>query len=570
MKKEQLSNLFERFADLLEFNGDTPFKINAYRRAARTLAELDGEIEPYWREGRLGELAGIGKGLQEKIEQFLSQGRIRQYDELLERAPKQLFELLSIPHFGPKTAALAHKELGVQTLEDLNSALENGSLAALPGMGAKKIEKIRQGLEFRRAAEKRISIGYALPLAEEAVSYLREKAGDAVGRISPAGSVRRVRETVHDVDILVETDRGLEVIGLFTKWPRVSRVLGAGHTKASVMIDDRFQIDLRAVKGESWGAALQYFTGSAAHNVRIRELARKKGDKVNEYGIFAGEDRVGGEKESDVYSRIGMPWIAPELREDRGEIEAALQDRLPDLIEPGDIRADLHVHSTWSDGQLPMEQMASHLRERGYAYMAFCDHSRAAYYANGLDPERLRRQGEEIMSLNERMAGFTVLAGVEVDILPDGKLDLDDETLAGLDFVIASIHSAFNSDPTARTLAAMENRYVDVIAHPTGRLISRRGGFEIDMERVIEGAARTGTALEINAYWDRLDLSDLNVKRAVESGVRLAINTDAHHPHHLPMMALGVGTARRGWASARDVINTLPLEQLRKWQKRSR
>lgn len=568
MKNQQVAEILEKMADLLEFKGEIPFKIAAYRKASRTINDLTEDIETIWQEGRLAEIPGVGKGLQGKIEQFLAEGKIRQLDELLEQVPRDIFELLSIQNFGPKSVALAYKKLGVETLDDLEKVLDDGRLATLPGMGAKKVENIRKGLELRKTAGSRISIGIALPIVDEVISYIKEKAGSKIGRISPAGSVRRNRETVHDIDILAETDHGGEVIEIFTHMPRVTQVLGAGETKGSVVLDDRFQVDLRAVKSESYGAAQQYFTGSKDHNVHLREIAKKNGYKINEYGIYKSEDKVGGEDEKDIYHLLNMSWIPPELRENRGEIEAALKDALPELVTVQDIKADLHIHSTYSDGQLTIEEMAEQVRSMGYSFMAFCDHSKSAVYANGLDEKRLLQEIQEIRQLNEKYDDFVVLAGSEVDILPDGSLDFSDEILAQLDFVVASIHSAFKTDPTMRTLAAMENKYVDVIAHPTGRLISRREGFSLDMDQVIAKAAETGTALEVNSYWDRLDLSDINVKKAVESGVKISINTDSHHPNHLSMMALGVGNARRGWAKKSDVINAMTLDELRAWQKR--
>lgn len=562
-------DILEKFADVLEFKGEMSFKINAYRRAARSIGDLTEDIEKIWREGRLSDIPGVGKALVEKLDQFLRTGRIRQLDEHLKTVPKELFELLSIQNFGPKTAALAFKELGVETLKDLSVVAQDGRLAKLPGMGPKKVDNIIKSLQLYETAQKSISIGKATSLIAEMIAYLEETAGDKIRQISAAGSVRRFKETVHDIDILAETDDGKAVIEQFVAFPHVTRVLGAGDTKGSVLLDDRYQVDVRAIPGESYGAAQQYFTGSKAHNVKLREIAKKQGCKINEYGIFQGENKIGGASEEDIYSALGMSWIAPELREDRGEIEAAQANALPELLTLDDIRADLHTHTTNSDGQHSLDELVGFVRQRGYAYMAVCDHSRSAVYANGLDEQQLLRAIEEIHRLNERMKDFSILAGAEVDILSDGRLDYNDDLLKKLDFVVASIHSAFQQDPTARTLAAMENPYVDVIGHPTGRLISRREGFRLDMERVFETAQRTGTALEVNSYWDRLDLNDVNIRRAVSSGVKLSINTDAHHKNHLSMMALGVGTARRGWAKKEDVINTFTIDALRAWQKRN-
>ncbi len=570
MHNKKIAEIFNQIADILEFKGELIFKINAYRKAARAIGDLSEDIQSLWRDGRLSEIPGVGKGLQEKIDEYFTAGQISELQELAQHIPSGLFELLSVQNFGPKTAALAYKELGVETLADLRRVIEDGSLAKLPGMGAKKVENIRKGLEFRLAAEERLSIGLAVPIVEAVVAKLREKLGNKIKRLSPAGSVRRGRETVHDIDLLAESEHGAEVVDAFVHLPGVTQILGAGETKGSVIFDGRVQMDIRVVPTPSFGAALQYFTGSKDHNVHLREIAKKLGYKINEYGIFKDEQQVGGEREEDIYSRLGMCWIPPELREDRGEIEAAQNNNIPTLIEPKDILADLHAHSTYSDGLLSLEDMAKAMRAMGYRYMAFCDHSKSATYANGLDANRLLEQVERIRSLNKKLKDFTILAGCEVDILADGSLDFDDEILAQLDFVVASIHSGFKSNPTQRTIRAMQNPYVDVIGHPTGRLISRREGYEIDVKAIIETAAETGTALEINSYWDRLDLSDVNVRVAIEKGVKICINTDAHHQEDVAMMRYGIATARRGWARKEDVINTFTLEQLKKWQKRNR
>jgi DNA polymerase (family X) len=570
MKNSTVARILDQMTDLLEFNGEMIFKINAYRKASRVIAELPEDIEMLHQQGRLSGIDGIGKGLQEKIAEYLCTGHITQMQELLDKSPKELFELLSIQHFGPKTAALAFSRLGVETLADLERVIQDGSLATLPGMGAKKVENIKKGLELRKSAEERVSIGLAIPIVQTVMDYLQAKAGKKLGRISVAGSLRRGKETVHDMDILAETDHGAELVQLFVNMPGVTRVLSAGDTKGAVMLNDRVQTELRAVPADSFGAAQQYYTGSKEHNVHLREIAKKLGYKINEYGIFEGDKKIGGKNEEEIYAALGMTWMPPELREDRGEIEAALEHKIPELVTFADVKADLHVHSIYSDGQLSLQEMATHVCDMGYRYMCFCDHSKSARYANGMETRRLLGQIEAIRELNKKTAPFQILAGVEVDILPDGSLDYADDILAQLDFVVASIHSAFKTDPTARTISAMQNRFVDVIGHPTGRLISRREGFELDMARVIEVAAQTGTALEINSYWDRLDLSDLNARQAIQAGAKLAINTDAHHPEHLPMMHFGVATARRGWVQKKDVINCMTLAALKKWQKRNR
>lgn len=570
MKNQKVAEVLDQIADLLEFHGHVVFKINAYRRASRVISEMSEDLEQVWKEGRLAEIPGIGKGLQAHLDEYFKTGDIRQRRELLDQSPRELFDLLAVQHFGPKSAALAFRELGVQSLADLQQVIDDGRLAKLPGMGEKRVDNIRKGLQTLQTAGDRVSIGVAVPLCQTVMDYLREQSGAQLGRLSPAGSLRRGKESVHDIDLVAETDNGANLIQRFVAMPGVTRVLGAGDTKASIVFNDRVQIDLRAVPSASYGAALQYFTGSKEHNVRLREIARAAGYKINEYGIFRAEQSVGGRREEEIYETLGMRWIPPELREDRGEIESALQGGLPELITFKDMKAELHVHSVYSDGQLTLEEMARHVAEMGYAYMSFCDHSQSARYANGMEIPRLQEQMEAIRRLNKKMAPFKVLCGVEVDIRADGSLDYPDRILAELDFVVASIHSAFKTDPTERTIQAMRNPYVDVIGHPTGRLISRREGFAIDLNRVLPVAAETGTALEINSYWDRLDLGDVNARAAVQAGVKLSINTDAHSPEHLTMVHFGIATARRGWVRKEDVINCMPLSRFKRWQKRSR
>jgi len=570
MKNKKVAEMFDQIADLLEFHGHVVFKINAYRKAGRVISEMTEDLEQVWKEGRLAEIPGVGKGLQAHIDEFFRTGDIRQRRELQEQSPRELFDLLAVQNFGPKTAAIAFRELGVQSLADLQQVIDDGRLAKLPGMGEKRVENIRKGLQTLQTAGERVSIGVAVPLCQTVIDYLREQSGSQLGRISPAGSLRRGKESVHDVDLVAETENGGNLIQRFVTMPGVTRILGAGDTKGTVLFNDRVQIDLRAVPPDSYGAALQYFTGSKEHNVRLREIARAAGYKINEYGIFKAEESVGGRREEEIYEALGMRWIPPELREDRGEIESALQGGLPELITFEDMKAELHVHSVYSDGQLTLEEMARHIADMGYAYMSFCDHSQSARYANGMEIPRLQQQMEAIRRLNKKMAPLKILCGVEVDIRADGSLDYPDQVLAELDFVVASIHSAFKTDPTERTIRAMRNPYVDVIGHPTGRLISRREGFAIDLNRVLQVAAETGTALEINSYWDRLDLGDVNARAAVQAGVKLSINTDAHAPEHLAMGHFGIATARRGWVRKEDVINCMPLSRFKKWQKRSR
>ncbi|NOY76446.1 MAG: DNA polymerase/3'-5' exonuclease PolX [Calditrichaeota bacterium] len=562
MKNRTIATMFEKIADVLEFQGEIPFKVNAYRKAARIIGDMQEDIEDVWREGRLKDIPGIGTALASKIEEFLTTGKMSKYEEVVSSVPAGLIELLEIQNMGPKTVALAYKKLGVENLEDLKRVIADGSLAQLPGMGQKKVENILKGIELHERAQERISIGVALPLVEELISELKSRTN--LEKIQPAGSTRRMKETVGDIDILVETDRGADIIQTFVHLPQVTRILAAGDTKGSVIVEDRIQVDLRAIPKESYGAALQYFTGSKAHNIHLREIAKKKGLKINEYGVFRGDEKIGGAEEQDVYHALNLDWIPPEMREDRGEIDLAARHQLPRLIEQTDIQGDLHVHSKWSDGGATIEEIARAALAKGYRYIAISDHSKSVKYARGLEEERLLQKLDDIKAVQEKIPEIKILAGAEVDILSDGTLDYPDEILARLDIVIAAIHQGFKQQVTERMLAAMDNPYVFIIAHPTGRLISKREGYIMELDRVMKKAAETGTVLEINSYYDRLDLSDMNARRAREMGIKLSINTDTHQLYQLDMIKLGVGVARRAWLQPKDVINTYSLDELLK------
>ncbi len=561
MKNRAIADMFDRIADALELKGEIAFRVNAYRRASRVIQDLSEDIETVWKEGRLKEITGIGEGMAQKIEQFLSTGTMEKYEELTQEVSAELLELLAIQGLGPKTLFLAQKELEIGNLEDLRRAVDDGSLEKLPGMGAKKVDNIRKGIQLFLASKERISLGVALPIAEAIIGRLRDIAG--VKRISMAGSLRRHRETVGDIDILCEGEDGEGIIRAFTALPGVERVLASGDTKGSIVVEGGTQVDLRVVEPGSYGSALQYFTGSKEHNVRLREMAKKRGLKISEYGVFKGEKKIGGRDEEDIYRAVGLPLIVPELREDRGEVEAALEGRLPELVSFSDFRGDFHVHSAYSDGSDSIMALAQKAISVGYDFVAICDHSKSASYAGGIDEATLLAQLEEIKSVNADLKGFRVLSGSEVDIKADGSLDFADDVLAKLDVVVASIHSGFKQRVTERILTAMKNPHVDIIGHPTGRLISRREGYEVDLERVMRGAAETGTALEINAYPDRMDLSDVHCRRARELGITLAVGTDAHYLEQLDFMKFGVAVARRGWLERADLLNTFTAAELK-------
>lgn len=564
----EIARIFNEIADILEIKGDNPFKIRAYRKAAQNLEAISEKIEDLAREGKLTKIPGIGKDLASKIIEYIESGKISDYEKLKEEVPATLLELLSIPGVGPKKAKLFYERLGIKSIKELEEAAKKGMLAGLPGVGAKTEEKILKGILLWRKSRERRPLGKILPIAQEIVNELKKC--PSVKKISPAGSLRRMKDTVKDLDILVVSSEPMEIMERFVSLPFVMEVLGMGPTKSSILTKDAFQIDLRVVPEESFGAALQYFTGSKNHNIHLRQLALKRKLKVSEYGVFNAENdrRIAGYTEEEVYEALGLPWIPPELREDRGEIEAALEEKLPTLIELKDIRGDLHMHSKWSDGAHTIEELVKRAIEKGYEYIAITDHSKSLGIARGLDERRILEQIEEIKVLQGKYPQIRILSGIEVDILQDGSLDIEDEVLAKLDIVIASVHSAFNMsqrEMTHRICKAISNPHVDIIGHPTGRIIGERESYQVDMIQIIRKAREENVALEINAYPQRLDLNDINVRMAKEAGVKLAINTDAHTLGQLEFMYLGVATARRGWAERKDVINTWSLKELLSW-----
>ncbi len=573
MKNKDLADQFNQMADLLEFKGVNIFRVNAYRKAARTIDQLTEDIEHIVEQGRLSEVPGIGKGLTEEVLDFLKSGQLSRYDEEKQGIPDTVFDLMKLPSVGPKTAAIFYNDFQVTSVDELETLLNTGKVVGHPGFGEKKVEKIKAGIQTWRQGMSRKPLGHALELVETILKHLQPLGEEY--QFFPAGSFRRGKETIGDLDILAAGPDGDKVIQLFNTLPDVSEVIGSGSTKSSIWLDDNFQVDLRVVDSSSLGAALQYFTGSKEHNVKIRELARQKGLKVNEYGVFRGDEKIAGATEEDVYAALGLPWIAPELREDWGEVDAALENKLPKLIELKDIQGDLHSHSNWSDGRYEMEDMAEAARARGYKYLAVTDHSRSLAVAQGLPSEKLSQQIEEIRKLNTRWNDFTLLAGTECDIKSDGTLDYPDELLAQLDFVVASLHVGAKPDiesNTQRVLAAIRNPYVNVIGHPTGRLIGGllgvRAPFPIDMDAVIAEAVKTGTALEINSSWQRLDLKDIHARAAIQKGAMLCINTDSHRVESLAQVGMGVQVARRAWATPKNVLNTRGLDAIREFRKK--
>lgn len=571
MKNHEIATLFERIADVLELKGENTFRINSYRKAARVIGDLTEDIEELAGTGKLHDIPGIGEGMAERIVEYINTGRMSKYDEVMKDISEETVTLMRIPGLGPKTVAMLNRELGITGLNDLEKALQEGKLKGLFGIGKKKIENILKGIELFKTSQQRISIGVAYPLVKGIIEKLRHNL--RIKDIQAAGSLRRMKETVGDIDILATGADGKDIIQSFVNMQGVTRVLAAGDTKGSIRVEEGVQVDLRVVHEDEFGAALQYFTGSKEHNVHLREIARKRGLKISEYGIFRGEKKIGGRQEVEIYKTLGMEWIPPELRENRGEIEASQTGGLPDLIKLSDIKGDLHNHSNWSDGTCPFEEMAQRAMKMGYQYLVVSDHSKSLHVANGLKDEELLEEIEEIDKLNKKFKGFTLLKATEVDIKADGSIDFPDELLEKLDIVVASIHSGFKQGKqkiTDRIIAAVRNPYVNIIAHPTGRLISKREGYEVNLDKVIEACAETGTALEINCHYDRLDLNDIYCKRAKDAGAMIAISTDSHHVDQMWMIELGVGIARRGWLEARNVINTLPLNKLKAFCKKKR
>jgi len=565
-KNREIAQIFDRIADMLDILEDNRFKIRAYRNAARNLSELGDDVETIAERSQLEEIPGIGKDLGLKIKEYIETNKITYYEELKKKAPEELVALLGIQGLGPKTLAKLFKELKVRNLDDLQKAIEGDEILELEGMGEKKVQDIKRGIQIFKESVKRTPLGIVLPIAETLISEIGKIPGTE-GTVA-AGSLRRMRETIGDIDILTKADDGQNVIKAFTELPFVKEVLASGGTKGSIIIKNGVQVDLRVVSPESYGAALHYFTGSKAHNVKLRTIALKKGFKINEYGIFRDQEKLAGETEKEIYSILGIDWIPPEIREDKGEIEASFEGRLPDLVELSDIKGDLHTHTKWSDGKSSIEEMALKAKELGYEYIAITDHSPSSRIAGGLSVEKLYEKKKEIEAVRKRLKGIKVLMGSEVDIKSDGSLDYPDEVLKDLDVVVASVHSGFKMDRetmTTRIVKALQNPFVHVLGHPTGRLIGERDPYDVDIDRVIRTAKEFGKSLEVNSFYSRLDLNNINVKKAVDIGVKIVISTDSHHADNLGMMRLGVATARRGWAEKKDVLNTLGYDELRKW-----
>ena len=573
MDKEQVAAILDEIGTLYELQGENPFKCNAYHNAARTIQQMEGNLAEVIAAGKLGDVPGIGEGMREKITTLVTTGKLPYYEELRAKVPDGLFEMLRVQGLGPKKVKALYDQLGVDSLDKLKAACAEGSVAKLKGFGAKTQQKIVEGIEFLGQMGQRVRLDQALPLALDLIEGLRSCAG--VHRIELCGSLRRRRETIKDIDILVSSKQAKTIMDCFVSLPGVVQVLGHGETKSSVIVsageghDHKvvMNADLRVVDDKEFPFALMYFTGSKEHNVALRGRAIEYGLKLNEYEL-AGEKRgVACKDEADIYRALDLDYIPPELREDTGEIDAAAEHRLPQLIEADDIQGTFHCHTNWSDGASTLEEMADAARRLGLKYLGLGDHSQSLTVANGLSPERVRQQQADIDALGKRLKGIKLFKGIECDILADGKLDYDDKTLASFDYVVASVHSHMNqteSEMTARIIKAISHPRVTMLGHATGRLLLRRDGYHVDLEAVLKAAAKHGTMVEINAHPMRLDLDWIHCKRAKALGVTLVINPDAHSTGDLGYVPYGVDVARRGWLEKADVFNTKTATQVAK------
>ena len=560
-----IAAVFEEIADLLEIKGDNPFRIRAYRNAARTVGEIGRDLSALVaRGGEPPKLPGIGADLAGKIKEICASGTCALLERLHRELPAAIMELLKIPGLGPKRVRLLHDALKVRTVEDLRRSAGAGRIRELPGFGARIEARILEALAARKAAPQRFKLAIAAQYAEALASWLGRTAG--VRKVMVAGSFRRMRETVGDLDILVTAAPGSPVMDRFAGYDEVKNVISSGETRSSVMLKCGLQVDLRVVAPESYGAALHYFTGSKAHNIAIRRLGQSRGLKINEYGVYRGARRIAGESEESVYRSVGLPYIEPELREDRGEIEAARRGELPRIVALADLKGDLHLHTRATDGHDSIRDMALAARAVGLTYVAVTEHSRRLTVAHGFDPQRLMKQMDEIDRLAGTLKGITVLKGIEVDILEDGRLDLPDSVLKGLDLVVGAVHSAFalpRALQTDRIVRAMNSPYFSILAHPSGRLLGERDAMDVDWLHVTRAAKKRGCFLELNAQPDRLDLDDVRARMAREEGVLVAVNSDAHGTFDFEHLRYGVGQARRGWLEAKDVLNTRRLNELK-------
>ena len=569
MKNSEVAKVLYGIADMLELQ-NVDFKPQAYRKAARSIEELPEEIEQVYarakREG-LRQIKGVGEGISEKLEELLLTGRMKYYSELKKKFPHHISALIEIPGLGPKKIKKLHEKLKISSIEELEKAIKKHKVAEIEGFGEKTEEEILKGIKLVNAGKKRMLLKAAMPISDEIISRLNSSG--YVKKTIAAGSLRRRQETVGDIDILAVSPNPKKVMDFFTTMKDVQRVLAKGDTKSSIILKDELQVDLRVVEEKNFGAALQYFTGDVQHNVKLREMAIRKGCKLNEYGVFDSKNRqVAGKTEQEVYKFLGMDYIEPEIRADKGEIEAAANHKLPKLIGYGTIKGDFHSHTIKTDGYDTLKDMAEAAKNLGYEYIAITDHSVSERIASGLNEEEMEKWLGEIREFSRKMKGIKVLAGSEVSIKPDGNLDYSDDILKKMDIVVATVHSRFKSsseEMTKRITKAVSNKYVDILGHPTGRLIHRREPYEVDINAVIKAAVENRVMLEINSQPERMDLKDIYVKQAKEMGAKFVIDSDSHSANELKNMELGIAIARRGWLEEKNVINTLPLKELPKF-----
>jgi DNA polymerase (family 10) len=570
VQNSDVSDMFNKVADLLEIEGANQFRVRAYRNAARAVSNLPQNVSDMIEsEKDLTELPGIGKDLAGKIKEIVETGSLAQLEELEGKTPSELSKLMKVPGLGPKRVKALNRDLHIASLKELKKAAQHGKVREIEGFGKKTEQAILEELEEAEDKEERIKLVEAEQRARSLVEYLKKTKG--VKEITVAGSYRRRKETVGDLDILVTCKKGSSVMDRFADYEDVKKVVSKGTTRSTIVLRSGLHVDLRVLPQVSYGAALHYFTGSKAHNIAVRKLGVKKNLKINEYGVFRGKKRIAGKTEKEVYDEVDLPYIEPELRENWGEVEAAQKGRLPHLVVLEDLRGDLHAHTKETDGHASLEEMADAAKERGYDYLAITEHSKKVTVARGMDPKRLAKQIKEIDRLNEKLKGVVLLKGIELDILKDGSLDLPDNILKELDLTVCSVHYNRNlprEKMTERVIRAMDNPYFNIFAHPTGRLINERGPYELDLERIMEAAKERGCFMEINAHPDRLDLADRHCKMAKDMGLKLAISTDAHSIANLDFIRYGVDQARRGWLEPDDVINTKSLKDLKKLLKR--
>jgi len=572
MKNQEIANIFYEIADFLEME-EVQFKPQAYRKAALVLEDLEDDVAKIYQEGglkALKDIPGVGESTAEKIEEYIKTGKIKYYEKLKKKTPIKMEELTAVEGMGTKKAKKLYEELEIRDLADLEKAAKAHKIASLKGFGETTEKNILEGIAFLKRSKGRFLLGDILPRVKAVHQKLQEL--KEVARVDTAGSVRRMKETIGDADFLVISKKPKKVMDFFVSQPEVVKVWGKGDTKSSIRVREGFDIDLRVLPEESYGSALQYFTGSKEHNIAVRRIAIEKGFKLSEYGLFKGKKMIAGKTEEEVYKKLGMLWIPPEMRENQGEVEASLRGKLPQVIELGDIKGDLHCHSDWDGGENSIEDLARAAKKRGYEYVGITDHTKFLKIEHGLNERQLAQQRKEIDKLNSQFStfNFQILHGCEANILNDGSIDIKDEALAKLDFVIAGIHSNFKMPKekmTERIIKAIKNPHVDIISHPTGRLIQKRDEYQIDFDKILRVARETGTILEINSFPERLDLNDQNIRRAKEAGVKMVINTDSHHKDQLRFMEFGIAQARRGWAEKEDIINVHPLQKLLKFFK---